>query len=95
MAGIDAVHVPYKGLPPGVNDVIAGQVHFMLNSLRTVLLLAKRKRSGRGRLEREAFGRGAVDSLNRRDGPGLGVRAVVRHDGSGRHAAGDREQGQH
>ena len=41
MAGIDAVHVPYKGLPPGVHDVIAGQVHFMLNSLPTVLPLAK------------------------------------------------------
>ena len=41
MAGIDVVHVPYKGSPPGVNDVIAGQVHFMLNSLPTVLPLAK------------------------------------------------------
>jgi tripartite-type tricarboxylate transporter receptor subunit TctC len=41
MAGIDVVHVPYKGSPPAVNDVIAGQVQFMLNSLPTVLPLAK------------------------------------------------------
>jgi tripartite-type tricarboxylate transporter receptor subunit TctC len=41
MAGIDVVHAPYNGSPPGVNDVIAGQVHFMLNSLPTELPLAK------------------------------------------------------
>ena len=41
MAGIDVVHVPYKGSPPAVNDVIAGQVQFMLNSIPTVLPLAK------------------------------------------------------
>src|SRR6185295_4158238 len=41
MAGIDVVHVPYKGSPAAVNDVIAGQVQFMLNSIPTVLPLAK------------------------------------------------------
>jgi tripartite-type tricarboxylate transporter receptor subunit TctC len=41
MAGIDVVHVPYKGSPPGVNDLVAGTVHFMLNSIPTVLPLAK------------------------------------------------------
>jgi len=90
MAGIDAVHVPYKGSPPGVNDVIAGQVHFMLNSLPTHRAAAREsgKDQGAGRLEREAFGRGAGDSHDRRDSPGLRVRRVVRHDASGRHAAG-------
>ena len=72
MAGIDAVHVPYKGLPPGVNDVIAGQVHFMLNSLATHRAAAREsgKDQDAGRLEREAFGRGAGDSHDRRDSPG-------------------------
>jgi tripartite-type tricarboxylate transporter receptor subunit TctC len=28
LTGIDAVHVPYKGVPPAVNDLLGGQVHF-------------------------------------------------------------------
>jgi tripartite-type tricarboxylate transporter receptor subunit TctC len=28
LTGIDAVHVPYKGVPPVVNDLLGGQVHF-------------------------------------------------------------------
>jgi tripartite-type tricarboxylate transporter receptor subunit TctC len=41
MTGIDVVHVPYKGSPPAINDVISGQIQFMLNSIPTVLPLAK------------------------------------------------------
>jgi len=41
MAGIDVVHVPYKGSPAAVTDVIAGHVQLMLNSIPTVLPLAK------------------------------------------------------
>lgn len=41
MAGIDFVHVPYKGATPGITDVIAGQAHFMFNSIPAVLPLAK------------------------------------------------------
>jgi tripartite-type tricarboxylate transporter receptor subunit TctC len=41
MAGIDVVHVPYKGSPAAVTDVISGQIQFMLNSIPTVLPLAK------------------------------------------------------
>ena len=41
MAGIDVVHVPYKGSPPAVTDVVTGQVQFMLNSIPTILPLAK------------------------------------------------------
>lgn len=29
ITGIDAVHVPYKGVPPAVTDLLGGQVHFM------------------------------------------------------------------
>jgi tripartite-type tricarboxylate transporter receptor subunit TctC len=41
MARIDFVHVPYKGATPGITDVVAGQAHFMFNSIPAVLPLAK------------------------------------------------------
>ena len=44
MAKIDFVHVPYKGATPAIADVVAGQMHFMFNSIPAVLALA---RSGR------------------------------------------------
>jgi tripartite-type tricarboxylate transporter receptor subunit TctC len=37
VAGIDMVHVPYKGGPPGVNDVLGGRVGVMLAAAPTVL----------------------------------------------------------
>ncbi len=41
LAQIDVVHVPYKGSPPAIADVVSGRVHFMLNSIPTVLPLVK------------------------------------------------------
>jgi tripartite-type tricarboxylate transporter receptor subunit TctC len=35
-AGIDTNHVPYKGLAPAVNDLLAGQIDFMFDSATTV-----------------------------------------------------------
>jgi tripartite-type tricarboxylate transporter receptor subunit TctC len=37
VAGIRMVHVPYKGGPPGVNDVLGGRVGVMLAAAPTVL----------------------------------------------------------
>ena len=34
-AGIDVIHVPYKGSAPALLDLIAGQVHFMLDTNST------------------------------------------------------------
>ncbi len=40
-AGINFVHVPYKGSGPGVTDVAGGQAQFMFNSIPAVLQLVK------------------------------------------------------
>jgi tripartite-type tricarboxylate transporter receptor subunit TctC len=36
-AGIDLLHVPYKSVPPGLNDVLAGRVSMMFTDLTTGL----------------------------------------------------------
>ncbi len=41
MAGLNFVHVPYKGATPGFTDVVAGQMHFMFNSIPAVLPMVK------------------------------------------------------
>jgi tripartite-type tricarboxylate transporter receptor subunit TctC len=41
MAGIDIVHVPYKGGVAALTDMVAGQVHLMFNSIPPVLPFGK------------------------------------------------------
>ena len=41
LAGIDMVHVPYKGTGPAVTDLLGGQVQLMFNSMPVVLSLVK------------------------------------------------------
>ena len=37
MAGINVVHVPYKGVPQALNDTLAGRMHFAFSSPMSVL----------------------------------------------------------
>jgi tripartite-type tricarboxylate transporter receptor subunit TctC len=37
MAGIDIVHVPYKGAPQAVTDVLAGHMNMMFNSVAPIV----------------------------------------------------------
>lgn len=41
MAGLQVVHVPYKGGAPAITDLIAGQVHLMMESLNSITPHAK------------------------------------------------------
>jgi len=40
-AGIDAVHVPFKGIPEATNDIIAGRVQFFMAPLSSSVPLVK------------------------------------------------------
>ena len=41
MAQIDIVHVPFKGIPEAVNDVVAGRVQFIMTPPSTLGTLVK------------------------------------------------------
>jgi tripartite-type tricarboxylate transporter receptor subunit TctC len=41
MAGIDIVHVPYKGTAPAVTDLVSGQVSMMIANMPSVLPMVK------------------------------------------------------
>jgi len=44
MTGVNIVHVPYKGAPQAVTDVLGGQMHMMFNSIAPVLPHVKAER---------------------------------------------------
>jgi tripartite-type tricarboxylate transporter receptor subunit TctC len=50
LAGIDALHVPYKGGAPALNDLIGGQLSFMIENVPGTMPFAKAgKHRRRGR----------------------------------------------
>jgi tripartite-type tricarboxylate transporter receptor subunit TctC len=44
MAGVDMLHIPYKGTAPAITDVLAGQVSLMFNSMPSVLPHVRNKK---------------------------------------------------
>jgi hypothetical protein len=93
MAGIDIVHVPYKGSGPATTDLIGGHVTMMMDSMPSSIAHVKsgssrcsayRPRSERHR-SRIADDRGIASRIRHRD--------VVRRLGASEDAEGDRQQG--
>ena len=41
MAGVDLIHVPYKGNAPAITDVVGGQAHMIFATMPTVIQQAK------------------------------------------------------
>jgi tripartite-type tricarboxylate transporter receptor subunit TctC len=41
MAGIETVHVPYKGAPPALTDLLGGRIQFMFASPPSVMALVR------------------------------------------------------
>ena len=44
MAGVDVVHIPYRGAAPAMNDVLSGQVAFIFDQVSTAAQLIDAKR---------------------------------------------------
>jgi tripartite-type tricarboxylate transporter receptor subunit TctC len=80
MAGVKFTHVPYKGAAPATADLIAGQVHFMFNSISVFVAPAK---AGKLRLIASA---GAERSPSLPDVPTVAESGVPGFDASTWHA---------
>ena len=93
MAGVDIVHVPYKGSAPALTDMLSGNVTMMFETIPFAISQIK---SGKLRAcghEREAPALDARGSDARRVGAaGLRHDRVVRAHRAGRHAAGHRHE---
>ena len=87
LAGITMTAVPYKGLSPAVNDIIAGHVDLMFDTPTTSLPLHQRRQ---GEDHRHRYARAGArisgDSDHRRDTARVPHRDLVRHGGAARHA---------
>ena len=90
MAGVDIIHVPYKGAGPAYNDLIAGTVQMMFANMPSMLPQVrggKLKGLGVTSAERSKAAPGHPD--HRRDAAGLCRHLVVRRRRAGRHARAD------
>jgi tripartite-type tricarboxylate transporter receptor subunit TctC len=95
MAGINLVHVPYRGSAPALTDMLSGQVQVMIDVMTTALphiqsgALRALAVAGRKRVPGAA---GCAD--DRRYRPRLRGCLVVRRGCAARHAAGDHRAAQ-
>ena len=96
-AGVDILHVPYRGVGPAVNDMVGGHIQLTFVGLGAV------RSAGRGRHAEDpgggaiaaAQGGAAVSDIGRSRAAGIRVRDLVRHRRAEGHAgAGDRQAGE-
>ena len=93
LAGIQMTHVPYKGTPPAMNDLIAGHIQVLFGDTTSTLAVHPAGHRPRARRHHgQAQPRGAGRSGGRRDGAGLRIRVVAdagraRRDAAGGHRA--------
>ncbi len=88
-AGIDLVHVPYRGSAPALNDLLAGNVPMMIDSIVTGLPHVKSGALRGLAVSTRSAPAGAGNSDHRRSRPaGLRRLAVVRRGGAGENSDG-------
>ena len=90
MTGTDIVHVPYKGSPQAINDLMAGNIQVMFDNVPSIGPHAKAGRvRGSGRVGAEARRAIPRPADDRRGGAGLRDQFVGRGDRTGEAAQGD------
>ena len=97
MAGVDMLHVPFKGGGPALVDVVGGHTKVMFSSMvQTVphIHSGKLRALGTGGLAAQP-GAARCSHHRRSRRPQLRGGQLVGHGGAGRHAAGDHRQAEH
>ena len=93
MAGVEMQHIPYKGSPPALQDVVGGQVTMTFDNITTAWPLAK---SGKLRAlavttAKRSSGRAGRPDARRVGAARIRDRLLARRVRAGGHAAGDRQ----
>ena len=93
-AGIDVVHIPYKGEGPALIDLVGGQIIFVTPNLSAAIgFVQQGKLRALAVTSKAALDAAAGRARRRRDAAGLREPRLVRPDGAGRHAEGGHRQG--
>ena len=95
-AGIDVVHIPYKGTPEAMTDTMTGRVTYFFSPISAALPNMREGKLVRARrVDREALERAAERADDRRNRAArIRLQPVGRHVGAGGHAGGRRRQDQ-
>jgi len=96
MAGVEMVHVPYKGSPQAINDLISGNIHVMFDNVPSIGPHVKGGASTRARRLGAEASRVVPGRPDHRGGgrPRLRDEFVGRRDRAGEAAARDRDASQ-